>query len=218
MYIYFRPRNVDSANFSTLLVESTVASAGIALTGVQPDQIGKDIVSSQLRRGFTVIRLSDAGSVDFGMGIIPLGQRPFRPFQVQKSDLVALDNDRTELHSGQQDYVSGLTVTDDHQALFITATVDGSPAVDLLLLPETQADALRAKYVREPGAAMLSSAPFGAVIHAGTPLRQYIAVPRGTYALVFDNSANAGVAAPPKVALDDRAARIDYLVQVGDRP
>jgi hypothetical protein len=218
MYIYFRPRNVDSATFATLLVESTVANAGMVLTGVQPDQIGRDIVSSQLRRGFTVIRLDDAGGMDFGMGIVPLGQRPFRPFQVGKSALATLENDRTEIHAGQQDYVSGLTVVDEGQALFLTATLDGSPAADVIVLPQSQADGMRGRYVRERGPSALSSAPFAAVIRSGTTLRQYVAVPPGTYALLFDNSASAGSSAPPTTALDDRAARIDYLVQVGDRP
>lgn len=218
MYVYFRPRNVDSTGFTTTLVESSIASTGIALTGVQPDQIGRDIVSAQLRRGFTVIRLSDAGLMDFGMGVIPVGQRPFRPFQIKSSERRVLDNDRTELHAGQQDYVSGITVEERDQALFITAGVEGSPAIDLVLLQEIQGQTMLGRYLRERGATPLEAAPFAAIVHQGTLLRQYVPVPPGTYTLLFDNSAVVGQAAPPVVAIDDRAARVDYLVQVGDRP
>ncbi len=218
MYIYFRPRNVDATRFSTLLVESFVASTGINLTGVRPDDIGKSIVDAQLKRGFTVIRYSERGETDLGLGIVPLGQRPFRPFQVQASERVTLDNDRTEVHAGQQDYIGGINVDEDDQALYVTATVDGAPAVDLLVVPRAIGDGLFVKYTSTAGPAVPTAAPFAALLQAGTPLRQYIPVPRGSYTLILDHSAAVGSANPPMVALDDRAARVDYLIQVGDRP
>jgi hypothetical protein len=218
LYIYFRPRNVDSTSFHTTLVESSVAAAGIALTGAQPDAMGRDLVTGQLRRGFTVIRVGSEGVMDFGMGIVPVGHRPFRPFQITASDKRTLDNDRSEIHAGQQDFVAGLLVSEDNQALYITATLDGAPAVDLVLVPENQVRSLLLSYVRTAGPVSMASAPFGAVLQAGAPLKQYVPVPPGNYALVFDHSSGLGSVTPPAVALDERAARIDYLVQVGDRP
>lgn len=218
MYIYFRPRNVDATRFQTLLVESAVANAGINLAGVRPDEVGKAIVDAQLKRGFTVIRYSERGETDMGIGIVPLGQRPFRPFQVQATSRVTLDNDRTEVHTGQQDYIGGLNVEDDDQALYITATVEGAPAVDLLVVPGPVGHGLFARYTSTAGPAVPASAPFAALVQAGTTTRQYIPVPPGSYTLVLDHSSAVGTASPPMVPLDDRAARVDYLIQVGERP
>lgn len=218
MYIYFRPRNVDATSFRTLLVESVVANAGIGLTGIRPDDLGKGVMDAQLKRGFTVIRYSERGETEFGMGIVPLGQHPFRPFQIQSSERVTLDNDRTEVHSGQQDYIGGVNIEEDDQALYITATVDGAPAVDLLLVPKAEGDALLTTYASVSGPAVPPAAPFAAVVQAGQTLQQFIPLPKGTYTLVLDNSAALGQAAPPRIGLDDRAARLDYLLQVGSRP
>ncbi len=218
MYIYFRPRNVDSTTFTTTLVESSLANTGIVLTGAQPNQIGQDIVMSQLRRGFTVIRHSDQGETDFSMGTIPVGQKPFHPFTVVKSDRITLENDRTEVHSGQQDYIGGFSVREDDQALYLTMTLDGAPAVDVLLLPKPNGDSLLSTYTSQPGPAQPSVSAFGAVLQAGSMMRQYMPVPKGSYYLLVDHSTAVGQTSPPNVAFDDRAARIDYLVQVGDRP
>ena len=152
------------------------------------------------------------------MGVVPLGQHPFRPFQIKQSERVTLDNDRTEVHAGQQDYIGGITVEEDNRALYITATVDGAPTVDLLLVPKSQADVLLATYTSVSGPAVPSSAPFSAVVQSGQTLQQYVPVPKGTYALIIDHSAAVGQVAPPQVAFDDRAARLDYLIQVGRRP
>jgi hypothetical protein len=218
MYIYFRPRNIDSTAFKMTLVESQLANTGIVLTGVQPDQVGQNIVQSQLRRGFTVVRKDDTGETDFSMGVVPPGQSPFHPFQIMQSERQTLDNDRTEVHAGQQDYIGGFTVADDDSALYLTMTVDGASEVDVLLLPKAVADTLLTQYTTQPGAAVPAQSAFGAVLRAGTVLKQYMPVPPGTYALLVDNSNRAGQAAPPTTAFDDRAARIDYLVQVGERP
>lgn len=218
MYIYFRPRNIDATSFRTLLVESVVASAGIGLTGMRPDDLGKSVVDAQLKRGFTVIRYSDRGESELGLGIVPLGQHPFRPFQIQQTERITLDNDRTEVHSGQQDYIGGVNVEQDDQALYITATVDGAPAVDLLLVPKAVGDSLLGTYTSVSGPAMPQTAPFAAVVQAGQTLQQYVPLPRGTYTLLLDHSAQVGQVAPPQVGLDDRAARLDYLIQLGARP
>jgi hypothetical protein len=55
-------------------------------------------------------------------------------------------------------------------------------------------------------------------IAAGSPWKRTVPVPKGTYYLVVDNSPAIGRSAPPVVAGDDRAARVDYVVTVGDRP
>jgi hypothetical protein len=162
--------------------------------------------------------MSERGETDFGMGYIAVGERPFRPFQVVQSDKRTLDDDRTEVHSGQQDYIGGFTVTDTDQALFLTMTLDGAAAVDVMLLPKAVGDSVLARFTTTPGPAQPESTPFADQLTAGATWSRTIAVPPGAYYLLLDNSAQVGVAAPPATALDDRAARVDYLVQLGDRP
>lgn len=219
MYVYFRPVNVASAAFQTLMVESALARGGIALTGVNPDQLGQGIVEGQLKRGFTVIRYGATGETDFGMGYIPAGKKPFRPFYVESADKIVLDDDRTELHSNQQDFVGGLVVKDDGQALYMTAQVDGAPAVDLFVVPKADGDRVIDGYVRTAGPSLLPAPPIlDDATAAGTTWKRTVPVAKGAYYLVIDNSAVLGRTTPPAIAGDDRAARVDYVVEVGDRP
>ncbi|HVU04573.1 MAG TPA: hypothetical protein VHE30_22600 [Polyangiaceae bacterium] len=219
MYIYFRPQNVASAAFQTLVVESALARGGIALTGANPDQIGRDIVEGQLRRGFTVIRKGATGETDFGMGYIPAGKTPFRPFIVESEDKIVLDDDRTEVHGNQQDFVGGLVVPNDDQALYLTVQVDGAPAVDVFLVRKEDGDGVIDRYVRTPGPTLLAAPPLlDDTVAAGTAWKRAVPVPKGTYYLVVDNSPALGRSAPPQILGDDRAARVDYVVTLGDRP
>ena len=219
MYVYFRPKNVASASFQTLLVESAVARAGIAVTGVNPDQLGHDIVDGQLKRGFTVIRKNSNGETVFGMGVVPLGELPFRPFYVESEDKVTLDDDRTEVHSNQQDLIGGFAAPDDGKALTLTMKLDGAAAVDVFVLGKSGGDQLLDRYVRTAGPAQLFDAPlFSDTLVASTPFTRQIPVPKGAYYLFIDNSSALGRASPPVVTGDDRAARVDYVVQLGDRP
>ena len=55
-------------------------------------------------------------------------------------------------------------------------------------------------------------------VSAGAVTKRVIPVPKGTYYLLFDHSPVIGQAAPPAIQGDDRAARIDYVVSVGDKP
>lgn len=218
MYVYFRPRNVASASFQTLLVESAVARTGLAVTGTNPDQLGRSIVESQLKRGFTVIRYKSTGETEFGTGYIPLGKKPFHPFYVESEDKVTLDNDRTEVHSGQQDFIGGLIVPDDDQALTVTINVDGAPTIDVFLVPKPDADRVIDGFVRTPGATRLLAPPLlDDTAAAGPRWQRRVNVPKGVYYLLLDNSPVLGRSAPPQIMGDDRAARVDYLVEVGNR-
>jgi hypothetical protein len=219
MWIYFRPRNVDATRFTTTLVESNLAKTGLTLTGANPDQIGRNVLDGQLKRGFTVIRHSSKGETEFGMGYVPVGERPFKPFRVESEDKIVLDNDRTEVHAGQQDFIGGFIVTDDDQALYMTMKVDGAPSVDVLILPKAAGDQVIQGYVQTAGPAGLSQPPLlDDTAQSGSPFKRFIALPKGTYYLMLDQTAGVGHTAPPTVAGDDRAARVDYVVQLGDAP
>jgi hypothetical protein len=215
MYIYFRPRNVGAADFETLLVESALGRVGLQVPGLDVDALGRDIIASQLRRGFTVIRHSARGDTELAFGLVPAGQRPFRPFQISGSNKLTLDNDRTEIHLGQQDVVGGLHVGDSGGRLTLHLNLDGARAVDLLVLRDADARAWLETYISKPGAARPPAAPvFEGQIRSSEPLRMDLQLPRGDYALLFDHSGEVGPSSPPE---SEPPARIDYLVQLEDR-
>lgn len=221
LYVYFRPRNIDSSSFETLLVESSLAGATVNLLGLEVPmrEAGARVVRSQLERGLTVIRYSEAGETDFGLGYVPRGQKPFHPYQVLVSDKLTLANDRTEVHPGQQDYLGGFRVTEKDQALYLTMTLDGAPALDVALVPKGYADVMLSRYAGQPGAAPLAGPPlFGETMLAGQAYRRAIPLPPGVYFLVLDNSSSFGKAPASARAGEDRAGKVDYLVQLGDRP
>ena len=135
-----------------------------------------------------------------------------------QSDKRQLDNDRTEVHSGQQDYIGGFVVPESDQALYLTMTLDGAEAVDVVLLQDATGDAVLSRFTTTAGPAVPEVTPFSDRLTAGSTWSRTIPVPAGAYYLLVDNSGAVGTANPPTTALDDRAARVDYLVQVGDRP
>jgi hypothetical protein len=165
-----------------------------------------------------VIRYNDRGETDFGLGYIPKGAKPFKPFVVD-SDKLVLSNDRTELHTGQQDFIGGFEVTDDDQALFLTASVDGAPAVDAFLIPKGMGDLMIDQYVRKPGPQPLPSpALLDEAIPMGPLWKRFVPAPKGVYYLLIDHSREVGRSVPPAQVGDDRAAKVDYVVERGDRP
>jgi hypothetical protein len=218
MYVYFRPRLVDTSQFSLLTVESQTAQSVAAAMGVNPESLGRKIVDSQLRRGFTVVRSGGTGETEFGMGIIPPGERPFHPYQVQSEDKRVLVNERTEIHTGQQDYVGPFDVSDSGQALYLTLTVDGAPSIDALLLPQAEGDTLVDGYIRTPGAKSVTGRPLlDEPVAAGLAFRRFVAAPPGRYYLLLDHSDRAGHGPAPDMSAD-HAAKIDYLILLGDAP
>lgn len=218
LYVYFRPRLVDTSSFQALMVESALAQSAMAAAGINPEALGRRIVDGQLRRGFTVIRYGSRGETEFGMGIIPVGERPFHPFQVQTEDKVVVLNERTEVHPGQQDFVGAFEVKGSEQALYLTFSVDGAPSVDVLVVPEQVGTPLVESFIREPGARTIQPPVlFSETVPSGQVARRYVAAPEGRYFLIFDHSDRAGLGSPP----DPRstgAAKIDYLTLTGDAP
>lgn len=216
MYVYFRPRKVDATSFQMTLSELPYVQAAAAAAATSPDAVGRQIVTAELQRGFTVIRYDSDGETDYGFGMIPKGTRPFRPFTISGSDKLSLANDRTEVHGGQQDYIGGFEVTDSDQALYLTAKLDGAPALDLFVVPKSIGDAMLGQYVRQAGEAALPSPPLlDETIAQGQLFKRYVPVPKGSYTVVLDNGPAVGRTPSPP---NGPAATLDYLVQVGDAP
>jgi hypothetical protein len=219
LYVYFRPRVVDANGFRTLLVESALAATAIQWFGVDANGFGRKVVEGQLRRGFTVIRYGSSGETDFGVGLIPVGARPYHPFTFSTEDKKSLVNERTEVHLGQQDFIGPLAIDEDDQALYLTLSLDGAPAMDALLVPEATGRAMIDTYTTHAGAVAPMSPPLlDEPLTRGALWKRYAITPKGRYYLVLDNSGAAGRTTPPAGPADGLSGRVDVLILVGKRP
>jgi hypothetical protein len=218
IYAYFRTRNVRGSNFQSHLIEQPVASFLNSLSPMA-DNFGRQLVSGKLGEGFTVIR-EKSGNVDFGLGSIPLGQRPVHPFDVHGSKMLTYENLRTEVDQEERDFIGPIEVADSHRALYIQATMQGVPAIDLMLMKKEDADVSLGLYFNYGQAGPLNAPVMqSVVILSQQPFRQVIPVPKGSYYVVLDNTSSAGSVAPPAVGLlGNAAATVDYVVQLGDAP
>ncbi|MBU0606813.1 MAG: hypothetical protein KKI08_02955 [Armatimonadetes bacterium] len=231
MYVYFRQKQTQSSAFRALMVErgeggAAGTAASLLGTNVQAasQQIGDRVLAHQLARGFTVVR-DDDGAVSFSLGVLERGARPLQPFGKGSSDWLVLANERSELHSGQRDYAGPFSIDSADQALYLTVALEGSPAVDVLVVPKAVGESWASQYERyphtgpppQPAIFEDTVTALGAVVGApATAYRKKLPLPVGTYFIVFDHSATAGKTAPPGTALDDRAALVSYAVQLGD--
>jgi hypothetical protein len=190
----------------------------VSAAGMNPEALGKQIVDSQLRRGFTVVRAGSSGETEFGTGIIPTGERPFHPFQVQSSDKRVVVNERTEIHTGQQDYVGAFDVDGKGQALYLTLSIDGAPSIEARLVPQAVGDTLVDGYIRTPGPQAVAGTPlFDEPVAQGQVFRRFVPVPPGRYYLMLDHSDPRSHGPAPDMSTD-QAAKIDYLILLGDAP
>lgn len=222
MYVYFRPRNIGSVAFELKMVEPSMASAGAVVFGdavwKKGEAMAQQVARSQLRRGFTVIRYTSQGETEFGMGYIPLGLRPHRPFQVRGGERTVLANDTTELHPQQQDLIGAFEVLEDDEGLYFDLRVDGAPMVDVAVVSKSVGDAWVEKLVMTQGPAEPIAPPVvEEPLAQGGMYRRFLKVPRGQWYLVLDHSSAFGPTAAPPVG-QGPAARVEYLVQRGEAP
>jgi hypothetical protein len=218
IYAYFRPARVDASNFQVYRIENQLTSMFNQL-GSFGDNFGRQMLSKKLQEGFTVIsRDANEQNIDFALGIVPLGKKPFHPYQVDSSDgRVTYENERTEVHQNQRDFVGPIDIEDSGKALYIRAGVDGVSAIDVMIMRKADGDASLKLYYEYPQSGPLAAPPLdGQVLQAGVEMNRAVSVPPGMYYVVFDNTPSAGQVAPPVNALDDRAAVVNYLIQVGD--
>jgi hypothetical protein len=216
VYAYFRTSRVDASNFLVHRIEGAAANVLNQLTSVG-DNFGKQLVGKKLNEGFTVVHYSDTNVDDFSLGILPLGQKPFHPYQVKGKDRITYENERVEVHQNQRDFVGPIKVEGDGKVLFVTAQLDGAPAVDVMLMRKAEGDASLQLYFEHPQSGPLAAAPIMSdVVQQGLEWKRAIPVPPGMYYVVFDNTSTAGTTNPPVNALDDRAAVVNYLIQIGD--
>lgn len=215
MYAYFRTKQVTKSDFKTRTIENPLANVVNSITPIG-DNFGKQLLASELQKGFTVIRQKD-GNADFGLGVIDLGKQPLKPWDVHGSSRITYENIRSEVHQNERDFVGPIWIEDGGRALYVTATLDGLDAADVMVLGKADGEASLAAYVGNASAGPLSGAPvFSDVVQNGAQFSKRIPLPKGVYYLVWDNTATAGRVAPPVSLLDDRAATLTYVVQIGD--
>jgi hypothetical protein len=219
MYLYFRTKHIAATSFQSKMIENSAANAALLLApGGFAERFGRQVVAEELTRGFTVIRAAD-GSVDFGLGIVEKGKAPFHPYQIKGDAKTVLANERIEVHSAQREFLGPFEVDSQGKALFFTVGVDGAEAVDLFVVPKDAGDQWLQLYIQQPQTTPPMYAPLMAdVAAAALPYRKALPVAKGRYYLIVDNTPTAGRVAPPANLLDDRAALVNYAVQLGDAP
>lgn len=216
MYAYFRVSRVEKNDFKSRAIENPIANFVNTMTPIG-DNFGKQLLSSELQKGFTVIREKD-GNADFGLGVIDTGKRPLKPWDVHGANRLTYENTRSEIHQNQRDFIGPIWIEDDGRAIWVTATLDGVDAMDVIVLGKADGEASVAAYVQNAAAGPLAGTPvFADVMQNGAAWTKSIPLAKGVYYLIFDNTSTAGRVAPPVNLLDDRAATVTYVVQIGDK-
>jgi hypothetical protein len=216
MYAYFRTKTISKSDFKIRAVENPIASLVTQLSPVA-DNFGKQLLASELSKGFTVIREKD-GNADFGLGVVEVGHKPLRPWDVHGTARVTYENTRSEIHQNQRDFIGPIWIESSGQALYVTTTLDGVDAADVMVLGKADGEASLASYVNAGAAGPLTGNPvFADVVQNGAQYSKAIPLAKGVYYLVFDNTSTAGRVAPVVNLLDDKAATFTYIVQIGDR-
>ncbi len=218
IYGYFRPRKVTSSDFKIGFVEQPAAQFVTQMSNMGT-QFGKQLVGDNLSKGFTVIMLEDGGQ-DFGLGIIDLGKKPFHPLTVQQKGRMPIENNRVEVHSNERDFVGPFTVEAEDSSIWITAQSDGGVPIDVMVMRKGEGDQSLRSYLEQAAIGPLTGTPIWADVlqPAQVGFARRVPVPPGMYYVVLDNSSQAGTVAPPVNLFDDRAALVDYAIQIGKNP
>ncbi len=213
MYVYFRTKRISKDTFQTRVIEQSMANI-VNQFSQMGDRFGQQLLSQKLQEGFTVIR-DPEGQIDFSLGFVEIGKRPAHPFKSGEGRL-PYENTRVEIHQNQRDVIGPIEITEDNAAIFLQARVDGGFPIDVFLLAKDPGEALVKGIIEQPSALPLNGAPiFSEVVNSGPEYRKRVPVNKGRYYLVFDNTPSAGQVAPPMGAVDDRAAVVSYLVELG---
>jgi len=215
LYVYFRTLKVDAVGFRLLMVQKSVAGAASAIAPNVAEGLGREVLSAELSRGFTVVRKAN-GAAAFFTGLVPLGEAPPGPFgEGSDGDRKELAHGRTELAPWQQDYIGVFDVTEDGKALFLKLDVDGAASVDLAVLPGPAARQMFGRFVTTPELPPLAARPLMSDrVPRGPSWKRYLAVPKGKYAIILTRVPEQAGAAGTVAG----AAKTDYLIELGDAP
>jgi len=219
IYVWFRPVNIPPPSFQVGFVEQPVVGLATAMTplGTFANLFGQQIVSSELGRGFTVIHES-AGD-DFAMGILRAGERPPHPYDMHGSSRIMFLNETADVHANTLDFLGPFEIDEPGRMLFVKIRSAGIP-LDVAVVSRSTGDAWRRQYQNNPGVPVPPSAPVVAgVVPPDTDADRSVALPRGQYYVVIDNSPYVGQVSPPASGpIFDSVARVSYVISMGDAP
>jgi hypothetical protein len=221
IYAYFDTRTVSPPDFGITTIEQPVANLVQNWIAPFADNFGRQMVTGQLGQGFTVIQGND-GSTDFDLGHLSIGHRPAHPFSMHGDSRVMLESQRTQVYSGERDFIGPINVQDSGRAIYLTMQLDGAKAVDVFVIPKGEADPSLQAYIGYGPVGPLAYPPrFAEVVPYGVQYQRAVPVPAGMYYVVIDNTTTAGQVAPPPLlpfGVADPGAVVNYAIQIGDAP
>jgi hypothetical protein len=191
-----------------------VSLATATPVGDMASLLGQLIVTSEIARGFTVVRQDDGD--DFTLGILNPPEKPKRQFKAG-ADHTVLASDLAQVAASAREYLGPFEVPGSGKALFLKTKIAGAPLL-YTIVDRATGDAWRRSY--ESGAPM--GPPPGQPLYGDTlgvgeaslrlPLRE------GQYYIVFENRS------PPPTAplgmplpFPENVAHLVYGVELGDK-
>ncbi|MGH7440785.1 MAG: hypothetical protein ACRENE_34270 [Polyangiaceae bacterium] len=221
IYAYFDTRSATAPEFQMGLIEQPMANLVQGWIKPFADSFGQQMVQSQIGQGFTVIQ-DPSGTTDFTVGHLPLGQRPFHPYDMHGSSRVTYENQRTAVHAGERDFIGPIDIEGSGRALYLQMRVDGAPAVDVMLATKQEGDASLQLYTQYPQAGPLAYPPrISDVVQTGQNYQRALPLAPGMYYVIVDNTTSAGQAQPPPPlfgVVGDTPAVVSYVIEIGDAP
>jgi len=177
--------------------------------------LGQGVISSEIGRGFTVVRQSNGD--DFTLGILNPPNLPKRQFQ-PGDDRTQLATDYVEIGASSREYLGPFSVESNGAALFMKLRVAGAP-VDYYFTDKPMGDAWLATYEQ----AYPIGAPPGPPIGFGNaPLGEttrYVPVQPGRFYVVIENRAATPLAPlGMPIPFTESKSQVSYSIELGDRP
>jgi hypothetical protein len=176
--------------------------------------LGQLIVTSEIARGFTVVRQDDGD--DFTLGILNPPDKPKRQFKAG-ADRTVLASDLAQVGATAREYLGPFEVPGSDKALYLKARIAGAPLV-YAVVDKATGDAWRRAYESgqplgpPPGQPFYGDALAVGEANLRLPLRE------GSYYIVFENRA------PPPTAplgmplpFPETVSHLVYGVELGDK-
>lgn len=202
--------------FRITSVENKIADIATIMTPAGPaaNNVGGQVVTGFLQRGFTVIE-NDDGSKEFSLGILPPGRHPLRPIEVDADDeALTFANETTQIAVGQRDFLGPFEVADEDQAIQLKGALSGN-ALELMVYPKAIADTWREGWQNGGGVTPPSMPIASAALQPG-PFSKRFKLRPGVYYVVVDNTASAGQINPPVglINIVDPTSALTYVAQL----
>jgi hypothetical protein len=220
MYVWGRFYRLPSKPDVRILgIENTAINVASQLPfgGDLTSNITQGFVTSEVGRGFTVIRSEDGD--DFALGLLNPPYKPPRPFE-NKEERYIMATDTTEIHGNQRDYLGPFEIKRKDQGVFIKLNVQGAPLFATLVTKET-GDLWRVPYERVQPLAAPPGPVLGSFQANPGQMTQFYPLNPGSYYLVVENRASGGIAplgVSVPIPLTDVVSTLGYSLEEGERP